>query len=111
MAENFVLDRPNKTGWVHPIVKNAAIELAQQLYEKLAKDNNWYAVNGEMDIWVQTSWGDLIPAARAILAKTLSSPSISVEMKDTIADALIQDHSLRHGRNRAQQRRRKGLFR
>jgi hypothetical protein len=94
--------RPNKGGWVHPLIKEVAIAFAETLYERLATNNVWYEMNKDRKGYVRRVWPTLLPAVRTHLA-TLCGPSspISELEKQQICDALIKDHSLRLGRHRA----------
>jgi|SRR5712664_355501 len=102
--------RPNKFGWVHPLVKETAVGCAEALYERLAQDNNWYSLNRNRKHWVGDRWRDLLPIARTHLAKLLST-NMEPRLKDEIADALIKDNELRLGRSRAQEVRIRGIRR
>lgn len=107
MAQNYVAERiASKRGWVHPQIKEVAEGMAQKLYESLAaRSNLWYEQNPNRDAFVARQWPLLIPQARATLAQMLASPAYDVEMKDKIAQALIDDQKLRAGRMRGLQRR------
>lgn len=102
--------KPNKFGWVHPLIKETAIEMTQAMYEKLAMNNLWYGLNRNRKRWVGDRWRDMIPIARTHLAKLLAmNGPLTVAQKDEVAQALIQDNELRLGRARAQQVRIRGI--
>lgn len=94
-----------KHGFVHPLVRQTAIECAQALYERLARNNTWYELNKDRERWVAERWKDLLPNARQSLAACLRSKNLSEVQKREIADALIKDNELRVGRARGQTRR------
>lgn len=102
--------KPSKTplsryGFVHPLVKQTAVECAQAVYEALAsRSNQWYAQNRNREVWVGRRWRDFIQVARQNLAKMLAQAHVDKATKDQIADALIKDNELRLGRARGQQR-------
>lgn len=107
---NLIASKPNRRGWVHPLIKKTAQEMAEVLYESLARDNNWYALNHSREAWVSAVWPDIIPAARATLTKLLGT-NIAEKLKEEIYVALCEDSPLRHGRALAQERRIKGVYR
>jgi hypothetical protein len=102
----YVKSRPNRRGWVHPLLKEVAIGFAETLYERLAQDNLWYKLNPDRAAFVAAIWPDVLPSVRTHLSELLrpSSPLPDSE-KDKIADALIKDNELRLGRGRAQRAR------
>jgi len=96
----------SKHGFVHPLVKSTAIELARALYDKMASGSNeWYDKNHDTERWVGFMWKNLLPAARKQLAACLRSPNLDEKQKNEIADALIKDNELRVGRMRGLRRR------
>jgi Lon protease-like protein len=97
--------RPNKQGWVHPLLREVAIGFAQTLYERLALDNQWYALNKDRKRWVAARWPDMLPAVRTHLARLLGMNTLPDSEKMKIHDALVKDNELRLGRARAQEAR------
>lgn len=81
----------------HWLVAKTAREMADQLYEEMARDNAFRKRHPRRKAWVDWVYGSLLAQARAALGAILADQrtTISQEMKDKIADALIQDASLR----------------
>jgi len=103
--------KPNKQGWVHPLLREVAIGFAQTLYERLAQDNLWYKHNRSRGAFVSSRWPDLLPAVRTHLSALCSATSpLPDSEKDKIVSALIADNELRLGRGRAQAARVQRMF-
>ena len=99
----YVRDRPNKTGWVHPLLKEVAIGFAQTIYDRMALDNRWYSLNKDEKKWVRERWPDMLPAVRTHLGALCGPTSPLPDSKKTeVAQALIDDNQFRLGRHRAQ---------
>lgn len=93
---------------VHELVASVAVNAAAELYETLMGDNVMY------DAWkkrhpgmsskalgrkfISDNWGKCIPVARATLAAMLRNPTISLDYKESIVEALALDSSLMKGR-------------
>lgn len=82
------------SGTCHEMIAATAKNMAEELYETLAKDNNWYARNPNRRAFVRRVWPSLVSQARATLAGMLGG-SYPEELKEKIADALIKDEELR----------------
>ena len=88
----------------HWLVAKTARELAESIYEDLAKDNAFYRRHPDQKAWVEAVHGSLLQQAREALASILNDPrpTISEERREQIAEALIMDASLRRTKdNRA----------
>lgn len=85
-----------RTGQIacHKMVLATALDMAQELYELMAKDNDFYARFKHRGAFVKAVLPQLIPQARATLVAMLSTP-ISDTLKAEIASALILDNSVR----------------
>lgn len=85
----------------HKLIAHTAKEIAGNLYEDMARDNNWY--NGAKDVgidqreFISQVWPQLIEEARHTLTRLLTTP-IAESLKEVISDALIKDNMLREGR-------------
>lgn len=100
----------SKRGWVHPQIKEVAVQIANELYELCAskggaESNEWYANNKNREAYIERTWPLAIPRARATLAQMLASPIYNEEMKSKIHQALVDDQIFREGRMRGLQRR------
>ena len=79
----------------HYMIAKTAKEIARATYEDWAsKSDEFYRENRSIEEYAEASWPMFVQAARATLAKMLTS-SISDDLKNTISDALIQDNALR----------------
>lgn len=97
----------------HKMIRDTAVQMAHQCYQALMLRNDWYALwRSEVETaaqrtglspdvlektWVNTHWASFIEGARAALAETLRQP-IDDGLRDAIAEALILDATLTHGR-------------
>lgn len=81
----------------HWLIAKAAREMADELYEEMARNNAFRQRHPSRKNWVEWVHGSLLAQARAALAAVLADPrpTISEEMREKIADALIKDASLR----------------
>lgn len=81
---------------VHPMVRDAAIGMAEEYYETLAYHNEFRRLNPSRTRFVKVLWPKLLEQARVILAKTLGEGSLlPEEQKRLVAEALILDNELR----------------
>lgn len=85
-------------GHCHELIAKTAQDMARAVYEELAKRNDWYALNPDMETWIKAKWGLYITEARSTLAGMLNT-HISETLKEQIADALVKDNSLQRGRS------------
>ena len=81
----------------HEMVAKLCVDLAQASYEKLAKDNEWYAANPDRRAFVTAFAPKLVGRVRAQLADMLTSRTVSESDKAMIFDALIKDVSIPRG--------------
>jgi hypothetical protein len=94
---------------VHHLVEETAIKMAAELYDALMQNNTWYAGWKRMNpgknpraleaTFIAQNKGRLVSQARATLAHMLTLP-IEAAQKDTIAEVLILDATLKRGRGR-----------
>jgi hypothetical protein len=92
----------------HKLLASVAVNCAAELYENLMSDNVLYKAwkdqnpgltsNQLARKFISKNWGQCLGIARATLARLLESPTISVEYKETIMEALVLDASLMKGR-------------
>ena len=98
----------------HKMVAAVAKEAAGNLFDVVMGDNavfeEWKRQNPGAtqkqleNRFVKKNWGRCLEFARATLATMLSSSTISEEVKDEIADALVKDNQLIRGRRQSYQR-------
>lgn len=81
----------------HKLIRQTALEMANELYELAAKDNQFYKQYRDRTHFLSLAWPQLIPQARATLAEMLGR-TMDEGLKTTITEALILDYSLRSGR-------------
>jgi hypothetical protein len=96
--------------YAHKLVKEVAEGIANEMYEMLAKDNNWAKLNPELRAgrghevarraFVRRNTGRFLQQARHTLGQLLST-NIPENLKAEILDALIKDNELRYGRESA----------
>src|ERR1700722_12581452 len=102
--------RPPRELHCHVLLRATAIEMAGALYDEMMKDNTiyagWKAACPELDPmmaeakFIELLWPLLVRngAARATLARTLTSNTIDYETKMEIHSALVLDNTLVRGR-------------
>ena len=84
--------------YVHVLVKQTAIAMAQEVYESYAKvSNGFYGKNKSMDVWVNKNWGRFTKQARMVLSSMLGKEETSQDQKDIIYEALLADRSIPKG--------------
>ena len=88
---------PGKGAHAHKLVAQTAKEMSQEIYEKNAANNEFYAKYPNMDEYVSSCWPLYLDAARATLAQLLTT-NIEESLKIQIHDALVKDATLRRGR-------------
>lgn len=88
---------PGEGAHAHKLVAKTAMEMAEEIYERNAANNEFYARYPDRADYVSKCWPLYLDAARATLAQLLSS-NMDEELKSQIHDALIKDATLRRGR-------------
>lgn len=90
------------TKYVHEMVAKTAKEIAGEVYEIWAsKNSEWYKENRSQKDYVEANWDKFVESARIALAETLRVGNLPDEVKETIAEALILDNTIR-GRRKHQ---------
>lgn len=79
----------------HILVAKTAEQMAEELYEELAKKNGFFAKHPVRQLWVNDTWPKLIDQARSLLVSMLGLPEVDQKTKDEIYDALLKDSPLR----------------
>ena len=98
----------------HTLIRSTAIEMAAELYADAMRDNTiyeawksaWPECEGEFDpvkaeiMYIEMMWPLLVRngSARATLARSLNSSTLTHDQKMTIHEALVLDAGLRRGR-------------
>lgn len=88
---------PGKGAHAHKLVAKTAQEIANEVYEQNASNNDFYSKYPNRESYVSACWPLYLTAARATLAQLLST-NIEENLKSEIHDALIRDATLRRGR-------------
>jgi hypothetical protein len=82
----------------HKMVAATATKMAAAFYEACcSRSNLFYKQNPSAQAYVNATWHQFIEPARATLAEMLTQ-NHPEDLKESIADALIQDNLLRRGR-------------
>ena len=90
------------TKYCHEMIAKVAKEIAGEVYEIWAsKYGDWYKENRSQKDYIDANWPTYIESARSALADVLRVGKLPDEVKETIADALIKDNSIR-GRRKHQ---------
>lgn len=89
------------TSTAHPLIAETAQNMAEALYEELARNNAWYVRNPDRRAFVVRLWPTLLAEARATLAQMLAG-TYDEQLKAQIYDALSLDNDLRLGRTQPQ---------
>jgi hypothetical protein len=92
-----IISMPGKGCHAHKMVAGVAREMAAAVYERCARNNEWFAENPSQDDYVRDAWPLFLEQARATLAQMLGG-QLDEELKKQIHAALILDGSLRRGR-------------
>lgn len=79
----------------HILVAKTAEQMAEEIYEELAKQNGFYMRHPVRQTWVDNTWPKLIDQARSLLASMLQLDEVEQKTKDEIYDALLKDSPLR----------------
>ena len=88
----------------HELVAATARGMAEDLYERYASDNRFYAATHKQqgrEAFIARLSIDLLEDARATLASMLGRDDVPETTKQFIHEALILDDDLRHGRLKA----------
>ena len=83
--------------YCHSLIKKTAMEMAGEVYEHWAKNDEFYKVWPKEREFIALKWGLFCEAARATLAGMLALP-IDEGQKALIHEALILDNPLRTNR-------------
>lgn len=85
--------RWNQKSFAHKMVADLQVEMAQALYEELAKSNNFYQdwPASKRNQWVKQCAPTLRQHARATLAEMLNQRGITDQEKEEIYEALLLD--------------------
>lgn len=86
--------RKYKNVTAHRLIAHVAEELAQEIYEDFAKDNDWYKNNKDRANVVRMLAPELRDTARGILSHMLTRNDVSEHEKKEIYDALLMDKEL-----------------
>ena len=78
----------------HKMVAHLCKEMANEVYEELAKKNGWYKANPNRRNFVNSCAPTLRQEARQILARMLERNDVSTYEKDKIFEALMLDKVL-----------------
>jgi hypothetical protein len=78
----------------HKLVSNLCEEMAQTIYEELAKRNNFYAMYPDRREFVREIAPTLREDARRTLAEMLSRNDVALHEKEAIHEALILDKTI-----------------
>lgn len=90
------------TKYCHEMVAKTAKEIAGEVYEIWAgKNSDWFKENRSQKDYIDANWPNFIESARVALADVLRVGHLPEEVKETIAEALINDNKIR-GRRRQQ---------
>jgi hypothetical protein len=91
----------------HKGVRDVAVGMAHEAFAALMQRNDWWAKMKELypeltstqieNYWVNQHWPTFIDPARATMAAMLRGPQ-NEGLKDSIAEVLILDGTLRRGR-------------
>lgn len=79
----------------HVTVSKLAEEMAQEIYEELAKRNSFYAGCPHREAFVKRVAPTLREEARRTLGEMLARNDVSDAEKTTIHEALVLDHAIR----------------
>jgi hypothetical protein len=82
----------------HRLIAETAVTMAQELYEEVCSgDNAMYRTYKNRSEFVKRIAPALKQHAKVVLAKLLTSPSVTEAEKQSIYDALIMDNELPDG--------------
>ena len=81
--------------YAHRQVADTAKELAGAAYDRFALNNEWYKKFPSRRLWVKRAWPLFRDEARKVLAALLTQESIAEYLKESITEALIEDHQLK----------------
>lgn len=84
----------NKPKACHFLIKNTAVELAGQHYDKAAHDNVFYHYYPTEKFFISKEWHQFITMAKSILVAMLGRKDICEAMKEEIFEALMLDKML-----------------
>lgn len=82
----------------HEQVASIAKAMAGEIYDNWAKNNVWYRLNPDREVYVNKAWGLLLEAARGLMTDMLTRESTPEILKTQIYDALVLDNGLRRGK-------------
>jgi len=86
--------------YVHHMIRDTAKAIAGEVYEIWAsKHSDWYKENRDQKAYIEANWDKFVEAARESLATTLREGKLPDEVKQTIAEALILDNTIRPSRH------------
>lgn len=78
----------------HKMIADVACGIAEEVYEDMASDNNFYKVWPKRNVFVKKNWSKFIMQARKALSMMLTSDEYPETTKEMIFDALVKDKSL-----------------
>jgi len=81
-------------GMVHRGISDLAKQIAREEWEKLARQNVFYAANPKPGPFVRKFWPQYVHLARQILVGMLGSPKYDQASKDRIYGMLLLDSAI-----------------
>lgn len=93
--------RRNADVHAHELIAKTAEEMAQAIYEELAKDNQFYKLYPDRKVFVSRAMPHMLTEARKALTQLLTKVDYPEHLKEQIADALAKDATLLRGRANA----------
>jgi len=75
----------------HNRVASICHEIAREIYEQNAKNNEFFRLNGDADLFVRNVAPYVRPIARRILATMMRDPLVTEEHKRELYDAFMLD--------------------
>ena len=88
----------------HKLVDKLCVTLAQELYEELASNDEFYRANRNRIHFVRKTAPSLMNEAVKILGSLLNDPELSTTDKDTIHEALVLQAMIPKGATTVTQR-------
>lgn len=83
--------RWNKQSFAHQMVAHVQQEMAQEIYEELAKNDAFYKQHPDRNEFVKMCAPTLRDAARGVLSEQLARHDVPHEQKEAIYEALLLD--------------------
>jgi len=85
------MKRWNKDSYAHEMVAHIQVEMAQSIYEELAKNDIFYRDNPDRNVFVKACAPTLRDHARGVLSEMLARHDVSQVEKEQIYQALLLD--------------------